>query len=166
MNKILALPLEDNDAGAATIGEYLCALLKAVWTKEEGFSGKRPFGNGGWQTFIESALVRAGVVDGKLDEDGYLDEVDSSAVNKIILGCIREVFEEKRTVERNAIIQQTANPNEITRVVEIEHKGEMIQVQVHVHLSQEEIERVICPAVDQWLAKQMRSAGMPAGGTW
>jgi hypothetical protein len=96
VNKILALPLEDNDAGAATICDYLCALLKAVWTEEEGFSGKRPFGNSGWKSNIEVALVEAGAVEGEIDEDGYLARVDSRAVNKIILDCIREVFGEKR----------------------------------------------------------------------
>lgn len=47
------------------------------------------------------------------------------------------------------------NPNEIARVVEIEHAGETLYVQVHVHLSQEEIERIVAPAVLKSLSRQM-----------
>ena len=36
-----------NDADAENIGEYLKALLSAVWHEGESFSGKRPFGNSG-----------------------------------------------------------------------------------------------------------------------
>jgi hypothetical protein len=92
LNNILGLPLEDNDAGAATIGDYLHALLKAVWIEEEGFSGKRPFGNSGWKSDIECALVEAGIVDGEIDEDGYLERVDSNAVDRLIVDCILDVF--------------------------------------------------------------------------
>lgn len=53
---VLALPMPDNDAGAATVREYLQALLLVLWMEEEGFSGKRPFGNSGWQGELENAL--------------------------------------------------------------------------------------------------------------
>lgn len=45
-------------------------------------------------------------------------------------------------------------PAEITRTVAIEHAGEKISVEVHIHLSQEEIHRVLIPA----LLKEMRAA--------
>lgn len=41
-NKILALPMDGNDADAKTVGGYLVALLQTLWNEEEGFSGKRP----------------------------------------------------------------------------------------------------------------------------
>lgn len=46
--------------------------------------------------------------------------------------------------------------NDITRIVAIEHKGEKIQLEIHVHLSQEEIERVVTPAVLKSLSRQLR----------
>jgi hypothetical protein len=68
--EILAVPMGDNDADAATVGDYLGKLLLEVWREGEGFSGKRPFGNSGWEWELYAALGRAGVVGG-LDEDGY-----------------------------------------------------------------------------------------------
>ena len=43
--RVLNLPMQDNDAGAATIRDYLVALVREVWRERDGFSGKRPFGN-------------------------------------------------------------------------------------------------------------------------
>ena len=84
------IPMQENDAGAKTIGEYLKTLLLTLWVEEESFSGKRPFGNSGWQYEIYTALISAKVVDGKLDECGYVDEVDyytaDSVVREIIIG--------------------------------------------------------------------------------
>ena len=49
--EILELPLnaEENDAGAATVREYLVTLLSVLWDEGESFSGKRPLGNSGWE---------------------------------------------------------------------------------------------------------------------
>jgi hypothetical protein len=49
LEDILNLKLGPNDAGATTIREYLVLILANVWFEGEGFSGKRPFGNSGWQ---------------------------------------------------------------------------------------------------------------------
>ena len=76
-HKILDLPMQENDADAETIREYLHALLSTLWYEGDGFSGKRPFGNSGWRLELYTALVKAGAVLGKLDEDGCLDDVDS-----------------------------------------------------------------------------------------
>ena len=32
-----------------TVKDYLKTLLHTLWDEEDGFSGKRPFGNSGWQ---------------------------------------------------------------------------------------------------------------------
>jgi hypothetical protein len=75
---ILALPmLCDNDAGAKTVKEYLKALLSAVWSEGEGFSGKRPFGNSGWDHELYDPLIRAGLVSGKPCDGRY--DIDASA---------------------------------------------------------------------------------------
>lgn len=87
--QILDLPMQENDAEAATIREYLIALLAAVWTEQEGFSGKRPFGNSGWDGELEISLVRAGWVAGKVDADGYIEAVDSRAAHRLIASAIQ-----------------------------------------------------------------------------
>ena len=80
------------DAGGdMTIREYLVALLGELWNKGEGFSGKRPFGNGGWEYGIYEVLIRDGAVEGTLDEDGCVDEFSDAARKKadaIVFGLI------------------------------------------------------------------------------
>lgn len=44
---ILDIPMEENDANASTIREYLKALLSHLWAEGEGFSGKRNEGKYG-----------------------------------------------------------------------------------------------------------------------
>lgn len=87
--QILALPMQENDAGAATIRDYLIALLAMLWDEKEGFNGKRPFGNSDWDGHLVIALVRAGLVDGEIDEDGYLDGCDDDAVEELIADAIQ-----------------------------------------------------------------------------
>lgn len=67
--EILAVPMQANDADAATVGDYLRALLACVWKEGESFSGKRPFGNSSWEVDVYTALARAGLVEGERDED-------------------------------------------------------------------------------------------------
>ena len=43
------IPMGKNDIGAKTIGEYFEKLLLTLWDEQEDFSGKRPFGNSGWE---------------------------------------------------------------------------------------------------------------------
>lgn len=89
MKNILETPMQDNDAGADTIGDYFRRLLEQVWTEGEGFSGKRPFGNSGLDSELYVALVKAKVVKGKLDSDGYLEECDEDKANSLIMENIR-----------------------------------------------------------------------------
>ena len=88
------IPMQENDAGAKTIGEYLEKLLITLWNEEEGFSGKRPFGNSGWKWEIYTALISAKIVDGKLDEDGYIEEVDFPMADEVAANIIFAVFNE------------------------------------------------------------------------
>lgn len=89
--EILDLPMESNDANAGTVREYLRALLLAAWEEGEGFSGKRPFGNSGWERELYLPLVKAGAVVGKLDGDGYIDEVDKKHAHALIVEAIKSL---------------------------------------------------------------------------
>lgn len=86
------IPMGKNDIGAKTIGEYFEKLLLTLWDEQEDFSGKRPFGNGGWEYDVYASLISAGVVDGSLDEEGYVNEVSYSAANNIICEMIKQIF--------------------------------------------------------------------------
>lgn len=75
---VLRLPMPDNDAGAATVREYLACLVQMVWQEQEGFSGKRPFGNSGWSYELIEALYEAGFLSGEHPPPGcgHTDEQD------------------------------------------------------------------------------------------
>lgn len=69
----LDLRIDSSDAGDdITVRDYLRTLLTTLWEEGEGFSGKRPFGNSGWEFDILIPLAVAGFVDlGPLhQEDG------------------------------------------------------------------------------------------------
>jgi len=87
----LDLAMSDNDAGAATIRDYLIELLARVWSEGEYFNGKRPFGNSDWDYELFPPLITAGLVSGRLDEDGYADDIDDSSARRLIAAAIREL---------------------------------------------------------------------------
>jgi hypothetical protein len=90
--EVLACPMGENDADAATVRDYLVALLRELWEAEDGFSGKRPFGNSGWQTGeVYRALRLGGVVDDtlvRLDEDGYVESCVYAPLERLMLAAI------------------------------------------------------------------------------
>ncbi len=86
---------EDLDDKRITIGEYLKQLLITLWTEEEGFSGKRPFGNSGWKCDIYKCLIEHKACPGKLDEDGYIEEMDEEIADTLILKIIKDIFKGK-----------------------------------------------------------------------
>lgn len=74
---ILKIKFESSDLNkTVTIKQYLKTFISTAFEEGEGFSGKRPFGNSGWTHDIEVGLVKAGVLKGELDEDGFLQSVE------------------------------------------------------------------------------------------
>lgn len=88
---ILSCPMQENDAHAHTVGEYLIFLARIMWVDNEGADGKRPFGNSGWEGEIERALITAELVHGVLDEDGYVDECDWTEVRDVVTDALDEL---------------------------------------------------------------------------
>ena len=73
--QLLALPLpEDNDAGAATVREYLTSLLLAAWRHADWY----PFGNSGWQWDLLKPMAQAGFITIPLVEDCYIGDYKQS----------------------------------------------------------------------------------------
>lgn len=52
----------NGDLGEVPLRYYLGKLLYDLWVNGESFSGKRPFGNSGWDYDIAYALCGAGLV--------------------------------------------------------------------------------------------------------
>ncbi len=88
---LLDLPLPDNDAHAATVRDYLVALLLVTW--ENG--PKRPFGNSDWQYEIYTPMVKAGLIPGELDHEGYLEDVDTRAADALVVEAIRALASDR-----------------------------------------------------------------------
>lgn len=85
---MLALPMRrGNDARAKTVRGFFVALMRQLWEEREGFSGKRPFGNSGWERDLEQAFGDAGLVE--LDEDGAC--WDDAKVDKLAKWCLAEL---------------------------------------------------------------------------
>lgn len=98
MNKNLMEALEvrfDSDAGEnLTVREYFRVLLSTVWEEGEGFSGKRPFGNSGWEYDLYAPLIRGGFIPGRLDEDGFVELVDEKIGRQFVHQLILAAFGE------------------------------------------------------------------------
>lgn len=75
LDRVLDLDMDSRDHRNTTIREYLTALLSAVWEQEEGFSGKRPFGNSGWVLDFVKPLAKAGYIEAEYNSE-YPDELD------------------------------------------------------------------------------------------
>jgi hypothetical protein len=86
--QVLALELDRNDAGAATVGDYLIALLASVWSWGEEFNSKRPFGNSGWENDLFRPLVRAGYVAGTITPFLDMEYRDEAAARALIASAI------------------------------------------------------------------------------
>lgn len=71
-----------------TIRSYLINLLSELWAQRESFSGKRPFGDSDWEFEIYTGLIKAGFVDGELDDYGYVESLDQDEADMLIQSCI------------------------------------------------------------------------------
>jgi len=74
-----------------TLREYFKKLLITLWEEGEDFSGKRPFGNSGWQYDVYKSLILAGNIYGEIDEDGYISELDDVQAQQFIIKIIKEL---------------------------------------------------------------------------
>lgn len=74
-----------------TLREYFKKLLIALWEEEESFNGKRPFGNSGWQYDVYTALIKHGLIPGKIDFFGYISEIDEVEAQQFIIKLIKEL---------------------------------------------------------------------------
>ena len=99
MNNILDLLIEHPfSSGEITLKEYFKLLLLTLWEEDEGFRGKKPFGNSGWKWDVIHVLAKAKLVKGDAtqysDGDIEFNNVDYKAGEKLIKQAIKEIFNE------------------------------------------------------------------------
>ena len=69
--------------------QYFEKLLLTLWEENEGFSGKRPFGNSSWEYDLYIGLIKNNLVEGALDKDGCVDELDTDEAYSVIYTMIQ-----------------------------------------------------------------------------
>jgi hypothetical protein len=74
-----------------TIRNYLKELLLTLWEEGESFSGKRPFGNSGWEYDLYKPLIENNIIDGKIDEDGFICDYNANKADEVIINCIKSL---------------------------------------------------------------------------
>lgn len=82
---LLAIEIKSRELNRKiTFKQYFILLAETVWREGECFSGKRPWGNSSWQYELYGAMIQNGIIAGRIDEDGCVEEVDESAADKLI----------------------------------------------------------------------------------
>ena len=82
-----------SDAGDdITVRDYLRTLLMTLWEEGEDFSGKRPFGNSGWEYDLYKPLIAGGFIPGKLDDDGCVEDYDRKMADAYVCDLILAAF--------------------------------------------------------------------------
>lgn len=72
-----------------TLREYFKRLLTTLWHEEDGFSGKRPFGNSGWQWELASDLMKADIIEPSLNKYGEIKDMPSDFDKSIMEAIAR-----------------------------------------------------------------------------
>lgn len=91
LDAVLNFKYDRWDLQECTIREYLTELLLTCWQEGEGFSGKRPFGNSGWQSDVHMALCEGGFIECEFDEDNQPEEWDGDFADQVITAAIKHM---------------------------------------------------------------------------
>jgi hypothetical protein len=86
--EILSIKL---DGQRQTIKGYLMELLATLWREGDSFSGKRPFGESGWQYPVYISLVKVGVLEGGFDKYDTLIDFDRKKADQMISELINSL---------------------------------------------------------------------------
>lgn len=92
LDEILDYEYYFEDSDSNSLRQHLFELVMTLWLEGESFSGKRPFGNSGWEYDLMCPLVEMGVIPGEIDEDGYLQDADTKAGYPVITKLIEHIF--------------------------------------------------------------------------
>ena len=80
-----------------TLREYMQLLLTTLFEEGEGFSGKRPLGNSGWDYEVGKSIALAGFIDCDIDNFGSEDplewdvDYDNDEAQKLIFSYINQL---------------------------------------------------------------------------
>lgn len=90
--EILELKFESTDLGKEiSIKDFFKELLTTLFREGECFSGKRPFGNSGWDWDLKICLAKNGIIKGEYDSKYDDWDFDSQEAGKKIFELIKEL---------------------------------------------------------------------------
>ena len=92
VKKALEIKFDCDLSDGITIKEYILRLVIELFYQKEGFSGKRPFGDSGWEYDLYKPLIEHGLVSGVIDVDGCVDTVDSEEADQLLFRIIYTIF--------------------------------------------------------------------------
>jgi hypothetical protein len=91
-DKALDLRITHKQLGDISLREFFCNLLIKLWDEQEGFSGKRPWGNSGWDEPVYAALIKAEIINGEFDSEGCIKSCDFGEGSEFISNMLLHVF--------------------------------------------------------------------------
>lgn len=91
-DKALDLRFTHEKLGDVSLREFFCNLLVKLWGERGEFSGKKPWGNSGWDEPVYTALIKAGIIYGELDSKGCIKRCDFDEGSEFISNMIAHAF--------------------------------------------------------------------------
>lgn len=83
--ELLNITFESRDLGRTlTLREYFVELLRTLWREDDQFSGKRPFGNSGWQWDVYIGLGKHVPNLVIYDAEGEVEDYDEKECERMI----------------------------------------------------------------------------------
>lgn len=83
------------DVEGRTLRAVLKDLLSMVLLQGEQFNGKRPWGDSGWEWDIYRAMVVNGFINGTVDEDGDIYDIDNTKGDELLMMCVDRLFDRR-----------------------------------------------------------------------
>ena len=86
--KINDMVIDSKDFGKVRLEDLFKKMLLKLWTEGEGFDVV----DGGWQFDVYKALIENGCINGTIDEDGFVEDVDEKAADfaiGLLIGSLR-----------------------------------------------------------------------------
>lgn len=81
------------DVEGTSLRVMLKDLLTMVLLQGEEFSGKRPWGDSGWEFDIYRAMVLNGFIKGAVDEYGDIYNYSLAEGDELLMRCVEEIFD-------------------------------------------------------------------------
>jgi hypothetical protein len=76
-----------------SIRGYLHKLLNELWEKQDGFRGKKPFGNSGWNLDLIYSLIACGYIPGVYSEEWDGSRIDDPReADRLVKELIQYIF--------------------------------------------------------------------------